>query len=276
LKARKFSEVDAEFDSQDVQHFAFVLCGNKVEGTLTIPGEDVFQPSVFLTTGPKYGNVDVFLDGKKIGSAKCNKDTLTPWVKFQFDEVRLKGGDHKLQFQILDPKPVTEIAAFGFVAMQLKPTSPLINTWSTIGNWPCPKEGGWDMVNPPEKEQKLDAVYEVKGKKLTWKPITKDVVHFAGDWSVAYGLTYVWSPDDRTVGCFLGKDDALKVWINDKVVYDLWGWSHLIPDSYYCSMPLKKGWNKLLVKNANWSGGFGYSVRLGDPDRVLKYAREPK
>src|SRR5262249_42893479 len=158
---------------------------------------------------------------------------------------------------------------FGLVAVQLKPTSPLIKTWSVIGTWPCPKEGGWQMVHPPEKEQKLDAVYEVKGKgKLTWKAIEKDVVHFGGDWCVAYGLTYVWSPDDRTVGCFLGKDDALKVWINDKVVYDVWGWSHLIPDSYFCSMPLRKGWNKLLVKNANWFGGFGYCVRLGDPDRV--------
>jgi len=42
------------------------------------------------------------------------------------------------------------------------------------------------------------------------------------------------------------------------------------------SMKLKKAWNKLLVKNANWFGGFGYSIRLGDPDRVLKYARRPQ
>ena len=63
---------------------------------------------------------------------------------------------------------------------------------------------------------------DVPGKgKLTWKAVNKDVIHFAGDWSVGYGLTYVWSPDDRIVGCFLGKDDALKVWINDAVVYDL-------------------------------------------------------
>ncbi|HLN31340.1 MAG TPA: hypothetical protein VK395_26600 [Gemmataceae bacterium] len=41
-------------------------------------------------------------------------------------------------------------------------------------------------------------------------------------------------------------------------------------------MKLKKAWNKLLVKNANWFGGFGYSIRLGDPDRVLKYARRPQ
>jgi hypothetical protein len=121
------------------------------------------------------------------------------------------------------------------------------------------------------------AVYDVPGRgSLRWRSVDAEAVHFQGDWSVGYGLCYVWSPDDRTVGCFLGKDDALEVWVNDDVVFDKWAWSHLVPDSFFCTAKLRKGWNKLLVKNANWTGGFGYCVRLGDPDRVLKYARQPQ
>jgi len=41
-------------------------------------------------------------------------------------------------------------------------------------------------------------------------------------------------------------------------------------------MKLKKGGNKLLVKNANWFAGFGCSIRLGDPDIALKYARRQR
>jgi hypothetical protein len=168
-------------------------------------------------------------------------------------------------------------AHVGLVALQLRPTSRLIGTWSKIGTWPCPKDGGWDKVHPPEMEQDLKATYDVADRgRLRWEPVKATHVSFSGDWNVGYGLTYVWSPDERSVGCFIGKDDALKVWVNDQVVYDLWGWSHLIPDSFHCTIKLKKGWNKLLVKNANWTGGFGFCIRLGDPDKELKYARQPE
>jgi hypothetical protein len=273
---RTFHEADAEFEAgTDVQHFAATAVGDVLEGTLTLPGEDVFKVTLVLSGGPEYGTVDLAFDGHKVATADAYRPAFTPWLSFPGETVRLKGGAHRLRLTVTGKAESAGAAHVGLVAVQLQPTSPLITTWSKIGTWPCPKEGGWDKAHPPETEQDLKAVYDVPGRgKLRWEAVNAEHVHFAGDWNVGYGLTYVWSPDDRTVGCFLGKDDALKVWINGEVVYDLWGWSHLIPDSFYCAMPLKKGWNKLLVKNANWGGGFGYCVRLGDPDRVLKYARQ--
>ena len=45
----------------------------------------------------------------------------------------------------------------GIVSMQMYPlTAVSLKKWSVIGTWPCPKEGGWDTVNPPEKEIRLD------------------------------------------------------------------------------------------------------------------------
>jgi hypothetical protein len=275
LVRRSFHEVDPEFEpGKDGQRFAAAMPGDPIEGTLSVPGEDVFRVEVVLSGGPAYGSVDVLIDGHQVGSVDAHRREFRPWLVLPAGTARLTGGTHRLQLRVSDKGRKAHV---GFVALQLHPTSPLLAAWSKVGTWPCPREGGWDQVHPPETAQDLKATYDVPGRgKLRWEAVDGTHVPFAGDWSVGYGLTYVWSPDERTVGCFLGKDDALKVWVNERVVFDVWGWSHLIPDSFFCTVSLKKGWNKLLVKNANWNGGFGYCVRLGDPDRVLKYARRPE
>ena len=36
-----------------------------------------------------------------------------------------------------------------------------MDAWSVVGNWPCPKEGGWEKAWEPETNQDLDAVYKL-------------------------------------------------------------------------------------------------------------------
>jgi len=280
IARRTFHEADAQYETgEDVQHFAATNPGDTLEAKIRVPGEDKFNFVLFLSGGPEYDGVELSLDGKPLGSVDAYRPEFRPWLEREVGTARIKGGTHKLELKAVTRWATKRLAIkshIGFVALQLRPTSPLIDKWSVIGTWPCPKDGGWALAHPPETDQDLQATYEVPGRgKLTWKPANATHVHFSGDWNVGYGLTYVWSPDERTVGFFLGKDDALKVWVNDQVVFDLNAWSHLVPDSFFSSARLKKGWNKLLVKNANWYGGFGYCVRLGDPDGVLKYARNP-
>jgi hypothetical protein len=280
LSKRKFHEIDEEIETGEAGHFfAAAKSGDAVEATVEVFGEDEYRVVLYLSGGPEYDAVEVSFDGKKAGTVQAYRAgprALHPWIELPVTKMRLNGGEHKLQLKAKAEKHEDGIAHIGLVALHLRPTSPLVGVWSTIGTWPCPKDGGWKVVNPPEKEQDLTATYEVPGRgKLSWKKVDATTVYFAGDWSVAYGLTYVWSPDERTVGCFLGRDDSLKVWVNDDVVFDVWGFSHLIPDSGSCAVKLKKGWNKVLVKNGNWGGAFGYCVRFGDPERELKYARQP-
>ena len=65
----------------------------------------------------------------------------------------------------------------------------------------------------------------MQGKKLTWRPSSGENLHISlgteGGRS-SYALSSVWSPDDRTVACFLGRDDGLKVWINGSLVFNEW------------------------------------------------------
>jgi len=112
---------------------------------------------------------------------------------------------------------------------------------------------------------------------VRWKEVKGGTVGLGGgDWRVAYGLTHVWSPDERSAALFIGKDDGLKVWVNGDVILDRNTWSHAIPDSFFTTMKLRSGWNKVLVKCANWSGGWAFMLRPGDPDRELRFARKPE
>jgi hypothetical protein len=275
---RSFHEADAGVDGGDEgQHFAATVPGDALEVRLAVPGDENYVPFLYLSGGPTYGTVDFLLDGERIGTFNTYRREFHPWIECRLSERRLRGGTHNLRLEVRGKEPAAKGTEVALVAVQLRPTSPLVGVWSTIGTWPCPREGGWKMAHPPETEQDLAATYDVPGPgKLAWKAVDATTVHFSGDNNVAYGLTYVWSPDERKAACFLGRDDSLKVWVNDMVVFDVWSFSHLIPDASFCTVKLKKGWNKVLVKNANWSGGFGYCVRFGDHERVLKYARQPE
>ena len=77
-----------------------------------------------------------------------------------------------------------------------------------------------------------------------------------------YGYTVILSPDDRDVTMRAGSDDALKVWVNGKVVHDnpvLRG-SSGFQDTF--KVHLNKGPNTLLVKvceqGGGWSGFIGF------------------
>jgi len=280
LEKRTFSQMDPEYESQETLLHGKVGTGEALKVPLQVPGVDEFTVVLFLSGSPDGGRFDMLMDGKKLGEIDTVRPAFTPWLPTEIGPVRIDGGKHEMALKLVKPAggetPRPE-AAVGVVAVQLRPRSKLIDAWSIVGNWPCPKEGGWEVVNPPEKSQDPGEVYKLPGGgEARWREHKGDyVVPGGGDWVVAYGLTYIQSPDDRRVACFIGKDDGLKVWVNDTVVFDKFTFSHGTPDSFYCVLPLKKGWNKVLVKSANWSGSWAYCLRPGDPDHVLRYARKP-
>jgi hypothetical protein len=271
LAKKTIGELDPEYVSADTVLVGRGAKGDRVDVPLRVPGEDQFTLVLLLAGGPEHGEVEVALDGKVLGVADPRRPTFTPWLGAEFGPLRISGGEHRLTLAL------RRDAAVGLVAVQLKPRSRFIDQWSIVGNWPCPKDSGWQIAHEPETNQDLAAVYRLpNGTQARWREHKGDYVGLGGgDWLAAYGLTYLHSPDDRKVALFLAKDDGLKVWVNGQAVFDQNTWSHGWPDQFFCTAELKKGWNKVLVKSANWNGAWAFAVRPGDPDGRLKFARSP-
>jgi len=285
LLKRAFPDLDPGYSSVDTVLFGRGREGQQVDVSLDVPGEDEFTLQLFVTGGPEYALLQVSLDGKPLGEVAAGKPAFTPWFATDLGKLRLDGGRHRLALKLARPPagnaaaaggPASGELSVGLVAVQLQPQSRSIDQWSVIGNWPCPKEGGWEQANPPEKSQDLAAVYRLPdGGEAKWREVKGDFVGLAGGgWMAAYGLTYIHSSDDRSIALFVTKDDGLKIWINDEVVFDQNTWSHPWRDRYFCTAKLKQGWNKVLVKCVNHVGGWGFALRPGDPDGKLKFARQ--
>jgi hypothetical protein len=281
VRKRTFPELDPEYESTDTLTWWHGRAGAETKVLLDVPGEDAFKVVLFLSGGPDHGALQVALDSKPLGEVNARRPSFTPWFPSEFGPVRLTGGRHELGLKLTLAAGAGggegDLAA-GLVAVQLKPGSRFIDQWSIIGNWPCPKDGGWEVVNEPEKSQDLSAAYRLpSGAEVRWREHEGDYVGLSGgDWVVAYGLTYIFSPGERQAGFFIAKDDGLKLWLNDEVIFDQYTWSHGTPDHFSARGRLKKGWNKLLVKCANHGGAWAFAVRPGDPDKTLKFARSPQ
>ena len=101
------------------------------------------------------------------------------------------------------------------------------------------------------------------------------------DESAAYAHAYVLSPNDRTVLLVMDSDDDLVAWLNGQRV-----WAHVIARGMTTggdtvAVRLAAGWNSLLLKAVNRSGGFGVLGRLarapGEPglDGIRWQMRRP-
>jgi alpha-mannosidase len=97
----------------------------------------------------------------------------------------------------------------------------------------------------------------------------------------AYLLAYVKSETEQSVRLSVGSDDGIQVFVNGFEVHRNWalrGWS---ADQDVFPVRLGEGWNRLLLRVANHTGGFGGSARIlaaagdGPPTGVVVQARRP-
>ena len=120
---------------------------------------------------------------------------------------------------------------------------------------------------PPEK----DKTYQGKTGEIHWQEYHTDdgLVNLneafgEPDWAIAYAVTHIKSPDDRTVfaqirwGSELGRLSVNGVEIQRASVPEATlfsGWA-------YIELPLKAGWNTVMVKAADYTGGWNYRMSV--------------
>ncbi|MCH5372940.1 MAG: HEAT repeat domain-containing protein, partial [Planctomycetes bacterium] len=139
----------------------------------------------------------------------------------------------------------------------------------------------WVGVGPfAEKGKDGRAVYQTAFEKdgvqdIDWQPITKGVgswdinleATYGGlDYCAAYLRTRVWSDTDRDALMEMGCDDAIKAWVNGRLVFDQWTEGGISPRQKRASIKLAKGWNDVMLKVVDQQGGWAFCCRIRKPD----------
>jgi len=105
----------------------------------------------------------------------------------------------------------------------------LMTDWLIIGPFDNEGKSGFDVAYPPEEKIDLAAEYPGKEHTVQWRRlpavtvngyIPLDTIFHPNTDAVAYALVWLHSPDSREVALRFGSDDAVKIWLNDQLIYE--------------------------------------------------------
>jgi hypothetical protein len=152
--------------------------------------------------------------------------------------------------------------------------------WNVIGPFDNTERKGFDTVYPPEKEIKLDASYDGKGKPAKWQPFESKDEYGKVDFNkplgmlkevTGYAVTTFDAAEERDAELRLGCKDAWKIWLNGELVFgrDEYHRGQQL-DQYKLRCHLKKGANTILVKccqneqKEDWTVEWEFQLRICD------------
>ena len=131
---------------------------------------------------------------------------------------------------------------------------------------------GLDRKFGPETERAEDAAFDGLGDgPRTWREVHVDAASGVLDLDaltghrdevVAFVATWVSSPKDQDVVLWLGSDDAVRVWLDDKVVHEHRGVRGCVRDQDRVPLRLTAGEHELRLEVEDYAGGFGCFLRL--------------
>ena len=113
----------------------------------------------------------------------------------------------------------------------------------------------------------------VPGLETTWQAVEASPTGKVDLWkvqlprhenTVAYAVSYVYSPREMDVTLLIGSDDGIAVWVNGERVHRNIVRRGYVLDEDKARAHLKSGWNHVLVKVFNGVHGFAYGVRVAD------------
>ncbi len=153
---------------------------------------------------------------------------------------------------------------------QIEARSGFITAWQVAGPFRQPNKNYaalFDVAFAPEE----------KGANVEWRvlppsddasrPWAMDLLKsVGGEQCVAYARTWVFSPRAQAVRLEIGSDDGAKIWVNDKLVHANNTARALQPAQDKADAQLREGWNALLVKVTQNNLGWGFCLRISDPD----------
>ena len=252
---------------------------------LIIPGlrEAAYQMTIYYSKGTEYGSTDVYAGEQRLGTINGFSGEFVPSALLLPGEIRPVNGVIRLTFRESGGK------LLGLDAIRLIPVRKYIPSWQVIGPFPNRRESdllrfGLDSIFAPEKVTDLRASCTgTDGKVLRWKEFDTPPGGYFSLWdkidpyefAVTYALVYVYSPVEQVVPFLFGSDDGIKVFLNHSELFRYLGVRIASADQDEIGLPLKQGWNELLLKIENNFGGYAFYARIIDQLGTIKYGSQP-
>lgn len=144
-------------------------------------------------------------------------------------------------------------------------------TWHAAGPFPAgDRERAFAHPFGPENAPGTFDAAEVFEEGLAWEPHpewTDGAPHMlTGEMCATYLARTIHAPTARTTDLHLGTDDAVKLWVNGRLVHENNVARALAADQDTVSVELHPGENTILMKVVNFSGGYGFAFRIGEGD----------
>jgi len=265
--------------------FSFNKPGEEAILDVPVPASEKYRAKISLIKGPNQAKFVLGFENTEAELVDGYHKNYNKFVDIELGEFILDQGEQKLMIRCEGKNPASEGLRAQLVALKLEPDRKFINEWYVIGPFDNPM-GSYDTEGllisyPPEKEINLKKSYLGKdGMEVKWEKRRADekgLVNFENfllpkDYTVAYALTYVWSPDNQWVKIFAGSDDGIRIWLNDELIHHNLVKRGPVPDNDLVKGKLKAGWNKLLVKVEQGSGWWAFYLRIPDPRNELKFS----
>ena len=260
--------------------------------TISIPIKysDKYIVYAYVSRGPSNGRFEVIADGNRLSEFDGFGKEVEPAGKIMLGKVTAADPMKRIMFKVTGKSESSTGYNVGLDAILLVPDRAFIHDWYVIGPFDNPKGAndttvGLGIPYGPEQEFDLTRTYAGKdGKTAQWELHRTDSLGYMdfvklfspNQLTVGYGLSYVYSPDDREVPVFIGSDDGVKMWVNDRLVHAHWIKRGPSPDQDTVMTRLKEGWNKILLKVEQGWGAWGFCCRIPNPRSELKFSVEPK
>jgi len=170
--------------------------------------------------------------------------------------------------------------------VEKQPVEDFCKNYMVIGPFDNPVEGeerkGLSIPYPPEREEfDIERDYPGKfGERVYWQKVIAseegrlDFNNIFGytEYAVCYAVTHVYSPEAKEAYLLVGSDDGVKIWVNGEVVHEVLAKRAAVPDQDRIKIKLRKGWNRILAKVEQETGGWALYMRLTLTEGGLVYS----
>jgi hypothetical protein len=257
---------------------------------LPVPLAGRYRVAALLARGPAFGVTSVSVDGVPAGSPF---DAYAPQADapatVELGAVPLSAGAgasaglHEIALRVVRRNEQSGGLNIGIDSFVLHEAPDFVDEYMVIGPFPMRSPDDMDTDFGPESALSMSQALPGAQGQVAWEPMGTDqrgYLDLAAALSpatdvIAYALCYVHSPVERDALLLVGSDDRLKVWLNGLTVHRSMAVRGASPDQDKVPVHLRAGWNALLAKVGQGTGGWGLYTRLDDPDYTYRYTIHP-